>query len=102
MSDSSTPPLGYIQKYLASEHNIPLGDLGGARTFESLDLDSIAQVEMFVTLSDHYRIELDDSLASADMTLDQTADMVEEALLEKAAVPRQEGAADNRANQAHS
>ncbi|MEU3910305.1 acyl carrier protein [Streptomyces sp. NPDC029721] len=100
MTDPCATPLSYIQNYLASAHDLPLADLDGARTFESLDLDSIAQVEMFVTLSDHYRIHLDDSLATAEMTLAQTAKVVEEALRETPAVPRQDSAADPRATAA--
>lgn len=35
---------------------------------------------MFVTLSDHYRVQLDDSLANGEMTLRQTAELVIAAL----------------------
>ncbi|MGW2597196.1 acyl carrier protein [Streptomyces klenkii] len=56
------------------------GELTCSRSFESLELDSIAQVEMFVTVSDHYGIQLDDSLARGDTTLQETADLVQEAL----------------------
>lgn len=35
---------------------------------------------MFVTLSDHYRVHLDDSLANGEMTLRQTAELVIAAL----------------------
>ncbi|MFE2125301.1 acyl carrier protein [Streptomyces amritsarensis] len=97
MTDSFTTPLSYIQNYLAAAHDLPLADLSGTRTFESLDLDSIAQVEMFVTISDHYRIHLDDSLASADMTLSQTAEMVEQALRERPATSDRDSAAETHA-----
>ncbi|MFI5672932.1 acyl carrier protein [Streptomyces sp. NPDC051704] len=80
MSQPAQHPLEYIRTYLASEFNVAADELTDERTFDSLDLDSIAQVEMFVTLSDHYRIHLDDSLASGGMTLGQTADLVTAAL----------------------
>ncbi|MFI1172653.1 acyl carrier protein [Streptomyces melanogenes] len=80
MSQPAQQPLDHIRTYLASAFGLPEAELTGDRTFESLELDSIAQVEMFVTLSDHYGVHLDDSLASGEMTLRQTADLISEAL----------------------
>ncbi|WP_329395360.1 acyl carrier protein [Streptomyces melanogenes] len=80
MSQPAKQPLDHIRTYLASAFDLPEGELTGDRSFESLELDSIAQVEMFVTLSDHYGIHLDDSLASGEMTLRQTAELITEAL----------------------
>ncbi|MCX4546374.1 acyl carrier protein [Streptomyces sp. NBC_01565] len=76
MSESVRQPLDYIRTYLASAFDMDMDELTGDRTFDSLELDSIAQVEMFVTLSDHYGIHLDDSLAKGEMTLRQTAELV--------------------------
>ncbi|MFI1100661.1 acyl carrier protein [Streptomyces melanogenes] len=80
MSQPAQQHLDHVRTYLASAFEIPEGELTGDRTFESLELDSIAQVEMFVTLSDHYGIHLDDSLANGEMTLRQTAELITEAL----------------------
>ncbi|MGW7065199.1 acyl carrier protein [Streptomyces sp. NPDC054904] len=73
-------PLEYIRTYLATGFDLPVEELTAERTFDSLDLDSIAQVEMFVTLSDHYGIRLDDSQAHGEMTLQDTAALVAAAL----------------------
>lgn len=88
MSESAQQPFDFIRDYLASTFELAPQDLTGERTFDSLGLDSIAQVEMFVTLSDHYGVHLDDSLASGDMTLQQTADRVEAELRDPARPPQ--------------
>ncbi|ARZ65936.1 acyl carrier protein [Streptomyces sp. HU2014] len=80
MSEAVQHPFTYIRDYLASAFGLTADELTGDRTFGSLELDSIAQVEMFVTLSDHYGVQLDDSLAGDEMTLRQTADLVSAAL----------------------
>ncbi|MCD9144895.1 acyl carrier protein [Streptomyces albireticuli] len=80
MSEAAQPPFAYIRDYLASVFGLSADELTGDRTFGSLELDSIAQVEMFVTLSDHYGVQLDDSLACEETTLQQTADLVSAAL----------------------
>ncbi|MBP2400857.1 acyl carrier protein [Streptomyces syringium] len=74
------PPFDFVRNYLATTYDLNPEELTGSRSFDSLELDSIAQVEMFVTVSDHYRIQLNDSLASGDTTLQETADLVQQAL----------------------
>ncbi|MFF3070225.1 acyl carrier protein [Kitasatospora sp. NPDC057904] len=85
---TSQHPLDHIRTYLARAFDLSVDELTAERTFESLELDSIAQVEMFVTLSDHYGIHLDDSWAHGGMTLQQTAGLVT-AALEGIGGPRQ-------------
>ncbi|MFH9069047.1 acyl carrier protein [Streptomyces alboflavus] len=76
MDAHSPEPLDFITAYLAQTFAVPPEKLTAEATFASLDLDSIAQVELFVTLSDHYGVELDDSQASGRLTLGQTADLL--------------------------
>lgn len=84
MEDTISNPLDFIRDYLVSSAGLAAEDITGDRTFDSLGLDSIAQVEMFVTLSDHYGVHLDDSQASGDMTLARTAHLVTAELGHKA------------------
>ncbi|MBF6048429.1 hypothetical protein GO001_25005 [Streptomyces sp. NRRL B-1677] len=90
MGDPVQRPLDFIRDYLATAYGLNPGELTGSRSFDSLELDSIAQVEMFVTVSDHYGIQLNDSLARGNTTLQETADLVQEAL--EAAGGRQQDA----------
>ncbi|MFI5642877.1 acyl carrier protein [Streptomyces goshikiensis] len=69
--------LAYITSFLRETFGLPAERLTAEATFASLRLDSIAQVELFVTLSDHYAIHLDDSLASEQLTLSATAELVD-------------------------
>ncbi|WP_329438862.1 acyl carrier protein [Streptomyces sp. NBC_01426] len=69
-------PLAYITAFLTKDFRIPPQRLAPEATFSSLNLDSIAQVELFVTLSDRYGVELDDSLASGELTLGEMAGLV--------------------------
>ncbi|WP_416970206.1 beta-ketoacyl-ACP synthase 3 [Streptomyces sp. 4F14] len=48
-------------------------------TFTDLDLDSLAVVELFVSLSDHWRITLPDTEADPGLTVAATAALVEKA-----------------------
>ncbi|MEU5219636.1 phosphopantetheine-binding protein [Streptomyces sp. NPDC020807] len=45
-------------------------------TLGELDLDSLAVVELYVTLQEEWDIALDDSTASADLTVDEVAGSV--------------------------
>ncbi|MFJ7592224.1 acyl carrier protein [Streptomyces sp. NPDC097617] len=69
--------LAYITSFLQETFGLPVERLTAEATFASLRLDSIAQVELFVTLSDRYAIHLDDSLASEQLTLGATAELVD-------------------------
>ncbi|WP_338930501.1 acyl carrier protein [Streptomyces netropsis] len=80
MGEPVQRPFDFIRNYLATTYDLNPEELTGGRSFDSLELDSIAQVEMFVTVSDHYRIQLNDSLASGNTTLQETADLVQQAL----------------------
>ncbi|MCX5071003.1 acyl carrier protein [Streptomyces sp. NPDC054949] len=76
MDARSQEPLVFVTDFLARTFSLPAQRLAPEATFSSLDLDSIAQVELFVTLSDHFGIQLDDSQAHGELTLQQTADLV--------------------------
>lgn len=69
--------LVYITSFLQETFGLSAERLTAEATFASLRLDSIAQVELFVTLSDRYGIHLDDSLASEQLTLGATAKLVD-------------------------
>ncbi|MEU6058244.1 acyl carrier protein [Streptomyces sp. NPDC047097] len=73
-------PLDFITRYLQRDFQVDAHQARPEATFSSLALDSIAQVELFVSLSDHYGVELDDSHASDQLTLRQTAELVHEGL----------------------
>ncbi|MET7357982.1 acyl carrier protein [Streptomyces sp. NPDC005562] len=77
MNEYGQDTLAYITSYLAKTFGLPTETLTAEATFAGLNLDSIAQVELFVTLSDHYGIQLDDSLASERLTLGATAELVD-------------------------
>lgn len=49
-------------------------------TLAELDLDSLAVVELYVTLQEEYRIPLDDSAATADLTVAEVTRSVTELL----------------------
>lgn len=80
MDALSQEPLVFITGFLTNTFSVPEEGLRPETTFSSLDLDSIAQVELFVTLSDHYGIRLDDSCVSSELTLGQTAELVQAGL----------------------
>ncbi|WP_424893169.1 acyl carrier protein [Streptomyces sp. XH2] len=80
MDEPVRQPFEFIRDYLSATYHLDSEKLTVDRSFDSLGLDSIAQVEMFVTLSDHYGIRLDDAHARGHITLRETADLVQEAL----------------------
>jgi acyl carrier protein len=56
-------------------------------TLGDLALDSLAVVELFVTLQEEWQIPLDDSDATADLTVDEVARSVTELLGEGTPAP---------------
>ncbi|MEU9046210.1 MULTISPECIES: phosphopantetheine-binding protein [unclassified Kitasatospora] len=78
-------PLDFITSYLAQAFGVPQQELTPEASFSCLALDSIAQVELFVTLSDHYGVHLDDAHATGSLTLQETADLVEAAIADSGA-----------------
>lgn len=81
MSDStSPPPYETLVLLLREKFEVDPQLIDEQATFRGLDLDSIAVVEVFVTLSEHWQVPLDDSAATPDLTLADTAAMVGAAL----------------------
>lgn len=78
-------PYTYLSDVLAEKFEVDRAAIHETVTLRELDLDSIAVVELFVTLSDHWQIVLDDGEALPDLTLAATAALVEKALAEHAA-----------------
>ncbi|WP_030746883.1 acyl carrier protein [Streptomyces griseus] len=56
-------------------------------TLGELDLDSLAVVELYVTLQEEWRVPLDDSAASAELTVGEVAGSVAALLAEPASGP---------------
>ncbi|MDT8913699.1 acyl carrier protein [Amycolatopsis sp. PS_44_ISF1] len=76
MTEEDRRHLDFITSYLADTFGVERKTLNPDRTFASLDLDSIAQVELFVTLAEHYGVHMDDARAHGGLTLAETAHMV--------------------------
>ncbi|MEU5117043.1 acyl carrier protein [Streptomyces longwoodensis] len=61
---------------LTDKFEIPAAHIDPQATLGELELDSLSAVELFVTLQDHYDVELDDSYASPDTSLETLASLV--------------------------
>ncbi|GGR35362.1 acyl carrier protein [Streptomyces roseolus] len=58
--------------------------IGPSATLGELDLDSLAVVELYVTLQEQWRIPLDDSAANSELTVGEVAGSVAALLAEPA------------------
>ncbi|MET9588414.1 phosphopantetheine-binding protein [Streptomyces sp. NPDC006539] len=65
---------------LTDKFEVSSDQIGPDITLGELDLDSLAVVELFVTLQEEWQIPLDDSTASGDMTVQDVARSVTELL----------------------
>ncbi|MFI5617670.1 acyl carrier protein [Streptomyces sp. NPDC051567] len=61
----------HIVATLTEKFEIPADRLGPTTTLEELGMDSLAVVELYVTLQDHWNIPLDDGQASSEVTVDE-------------------------------
>ncbi|MGA5285410.1 beta-ketoacyl-ACP synthase 3 [Streptomyces griseoincarnatus] len=67
----------HLVAILADKFESPAANLDPQVTLGELDLDSLAIVELFVTLQDRYGVDLDDSHARPDMSLAALTALVE-------------------------
>ncbi|MDC0770683.1 acyl carrier protein [Streptomyces sp. HD] len=63
----------HLVTLLRDKFEVDPGRIGPDSTLDALDLDSLAVVELYVTLQEEWRVPLDDSAASADLTLTEVA-----------------------------
>lgn len=85
MNSAGPTPYEYLTDVLVEKFEVDRADIAETATFSDLDLDSLAVVELFVTLSDRWRVALDDSEAVPGLTLAATADLVDRARQDQAA-----------------
>ncbi|WP_441248028.1 acyl carrier protein [Kitasatospora sp. McL0602] len=64
----------HLMTVLSGKFDVPPAELKPDATLSALDLDSLARVELFLTLQEHWNIPLTDDDSSAELTLSQLAD----------------------------
>lgn len=67
----------HLVDVLVDKFEVAASGLTERTTLTELELDSLAVVELFVTLQDHYGVELDDSLARPDLSLAEITSLVD-------------------------
>jgi acyl carrier protein len=63
----------HLVTILSDKFEVDAERIGPHATLDDLELDSLAVVELYVTLQEEWQIPLDDSTASADLTVAQVA-----------------------------
>ncbi|MFH8444556.1 acyl carrier protein [Streptomyces sp. NPDC018026] len=69
-----------LASVLSNKFEVPAEAIVPTATFEQLDLDSLAVVELFVVLTEELGIEVQDGEADPDLTLAGVADLMAEAV----------------------
>lgn len=82
-ASSPSPVYTHLTRLLTEKFEVAPGDVRPDATLEDLDLDSLASVELFLALSEHYSIVLDDGEAVPELTVAQTAELVEKVLADE-------------------
>ena len=77
------PVFQQLVTILTEKFEVPAERVRLRATLGELDLDSLAVVELYVTLQEHWDIPLDDSAATGELTLDQVTDAVAELLRDR-------------------
>jgi acyl carrier protein len=70
----------HLVNLLGDKFEVPADRISPDATLGDLELDSLAVVELYVTLQEHWEIPLDDSAATADLTVDDVARAVTDLL----------------------
>ncbi|WP_055523243.1 acyl carrier protein [Streptomyces graminilatus] len=65
---------------LSDKFEVPTDRITESATLDELELDSLAVVELYVTLAEEWQVPLDDSTASGDLTLADVTSAVAELL----------------------
>jgi acyl carrier protein len=63
----------HLVTLLSDKFEVDAERIGPEATLDDLELDSLAVVELYVTLQEEWQIPLDDSTASADLTVAEVA-----------------------------
>lgn len=74
------PVLHHLVTTLVEKFEAPPERVLPETTLGDLDLDSLAVIELFVTLQEHWNIPLDDSDADGRLTVDEVAHAVNDLL----------------------
>ncbi|MER8099264.1 acyl carrier protein [Kitasatospora sp. NPDC094016] len=71
------PVREHLVTLLTEKFDTPSGTIGDNAALDELDLDSLARIELVVTLQEHWGVALDDDLDSAaDVTVGQLVDRI--------------------------
>ncbi|MDO0909392.1 phosphopantetheine-binding protein [Streptomyces sp. DT2A-34] len=70
----------HLVTLLGDKFEVPADRIAPDATLGDLELDSLAVVELYVTLQEQWKIPLDDSAATADLTVEDVARTVTELL----------------------
>ncbi|GAA2471407.1 acyl carrier protein [Streptomyces mauvecolor] len=70
------PVYQHLVTTLTTKFEVPPDRVSPQATLGDLELDSLALVELYVTLQDHWKIPLDDSTAKPELTLHQVTQAV--------------------------
>ncbi|WP_329243662.1 acyl carrier protein [Streptomyces sp. NBC_01478] len=62
---------------LTGKFGVPAGTVRPEASYDDLGLDSLAVVELFMTLQEEWDVPLDDSDAAGTLTVRETVDLVE-------------------------
>ncbi|MBT2384960.1 acyl carrier protein [Streptomyces sp. ISL-11] len=66
----------HLVDVLTDKFESTVADMNPRTTLAELELDSLAVVELFITLQDHYGVELDDSQARPEMSLKDIVSLI--------------------------
>ncbi|MDF2265146.1 phosphopantetheine-binding protein [Streptomyces coacervatus] len=72
-----TPTYQHLAALLTQKFDVPPDELRPEATYDELGLDSLAVVELFVTLQEHWDIPLDESEAVGTLSVLDTAQLVD-------------------------
>ena len=74
------PVYQYLVTILTEKFEAPPERIHPQATLDDLDLDSLAVVELYLTLQEHWAVPLDDTGATAALTVEQVARAVTDLL----------------------
>jgi acyl carrier protein len=77
----------HLVTVLADKFEADAAQIGPDVSLEALELDSLAVVELFVTLQDQWGVPLDDNDAHAHMTVRELAESIDAQLATAGATP---------------
>jgi acyl carrier protein len=84
----------HLKTVLVDKFEVPADKFALQARLTDLDMDSLAVVELYLTLQEHWNIALDDSGATAELTVDELARTVDGLLHTAGSGPAGSGPAD--------